>query len=347
MPILSGLVGLISNDMAIDLGTANTLVYVPGRGIVLEEPSVVAFNNEQGNHKIIAVGHEAKQMLGRTPESMETIQPMRDGVIADFMAAEEMIKHFIRRVHNRRALTSPQIMICVPASATPVERRAVQEAALSAGARKVHLIEEPVAAAIGVGLPILEPRGAMIVDIGGGTTDIAVISLGGVLYSRSLRTAGNTFDEAIINHIRHRHQLLIGASSAETIKINAGTAIARANGNPVELHIKGRDLKRGVPGQVTLGPQDIAEALADPIARIADGVKLALEQIEPEVASDIYEDGVCLTGGGALLDKIKVKLARETGVRYITPEDPLRCVAVGSGLALEQIGKYRDLLANV
>ncbi|GBE44031.1 MAG TPA: rod shape-determining protein [Rhizobiales bacterium] len=345
--MFSGLVGVISNDMAIDLGTANTLVYVPGRGIVLEEPSVVAFGNEQGTQKVIAVGQEAKAMLGRTPDSVECVQPMRDGVIADFVAAEEMIKYFIRRVHNRKTLISPRIMICVPADATPVERRAVQEAALSAGARKIYLIQEPVAAAIGVGLPVSAPRGAMVVDIGGGTTDIAVMSLGGIIYSRSIRTAGNAFDDAIINYIRHTHNLLIGQTSAERIKIEAGTAIARANGKVIEIHIKGRDLKKGRPNQITLGPPDIAEALARPLARVADGIKIALEQIEPELAADIYEDGIYLTGGGALLDKISTRLSRDTGVKYITPEDPLRCVAIGTGRALEQLEDIKDLLAHV
>lgn len=345
--MFSGLVGVISNDMAIDLGTANTLVYVPGRGIVLEEPSVVAFSNESAGHKVIAVGHEAKSMLGRTPDSIETVQPMRDGVIADFVAAEEMIKHFIRRVHNRKTLISPKIMICVPADATPVERRAVQEAALSAGARKIYLIQEPVAAAIGIGLPVSAPRGAMVVDIGGGTTDIAVISLGGVLYSRSIRTAGNAFDDAIINHIRNKHNLLIGQTSAERIKIDSGTAIARANGKTVEIHIKGRDLKKGIPSQITLEPSDIADALAQPLTHVADAVKSALEQIKPELAADIYDDGIFLTGGGALLDKISTRLSRETGVKYNTPEDPLRCVAIGTGLALERLDDIKDLLAHV
>ncbi len=345
--MFSGLIGAISNDMAIDLGTANTLVYVPGRGIVLEEPSVVAFSNVNGTQKVIAIGHEAKAMLGRTPESVETVQPMRDGVIADFAAAEEMIKYFIRRVHNRKTLISPRIMICVPADATPVERRAVQEAALSAGARKIYLIQEPVAAAIGVGLPISAPRGAMVVDIGGGTTDIAILSLGGIIYSRSIRTAGNAFDDAIKNYIRQTHNLLIGQTNAEKIKIEAGTAIARANGKAIDIHIKGRDLKKGRPNQITLGPSDIAEALAQPLARVADGVKIALEQIEPELAADIYEDGIHLTGGGALLDKISTKLSRETGVKYITPDDPLRCVAIGTGRALEQLEDIKDLLAHV
>lgn len=345
--MFGSLAGVISNDMAIDLGTANTLVYVPGRGVVLEEPSVVAISLDTPSRTVRAVGAEAKAMLGRTPENIETIQPMRDGVIADFVAAEEMIKHFIRKVHNRKAFTSPKIMVCVPADATPVERRAVQEAALSAGARKVFLIEEPVAAALGAGLTVTQPRGVMVVDIGGGTTDIAVMSLGGVLYSRSLRTAGNALDEAIINYIRHKHNMLIGEASAESIKIEAGAAIAKVNGRSVEVHIRGRDLRRGVPGQIKLEPPDIAEALETPLALIADGVKLALEQIPPELASDIYEDGICLTGGGALLDKIHVKLSRGTGVKFKVPEDPLRCVAIGTGMALERGDEVKELLASV
>ncbi|MDA7947593.1 MAG: rod shape-determining protein [Hyphomicrobiaceae bacterium] len=345
--MFSGLVGVISNDMAIDLGTANTLVYVPGKGVVLDEPSVVAFNTDQGPQKVIAVGREAKDMLGRTPESVQTVQPMRDGVIADFVAAEEMIKHFIRLVHNRRTLTSPKVMVCVPAEATPVERRAVQEAALSAGARKVFLIQEPVAAAIGVGLPVSAPRGAMVVDIGGGTTDIAVVSLGGVIYSRSIRTAGNAFDDAIVSYIRQKHNLLIGQNSAEKIKIEAGTAVNRANGKAVDIHIKGRDLKKGIPSEITLAPTDIAEALMLPLARIAEGVSTALELIEPELAADIYDDGVYLTGGGALLGKIGAKLSRETGVKYIVPDDPLRCVAVGTGQALERVDDIGELLEHV
>lgn len=345
--MFSGLAGIVSNDMAIDLGTANTLVYVPGKGVVLEEPSVVAISHDGGVRRVRAVGKEAKLMLGRTPEHIETIQPMRDGVIADFTAAEEMIKHFIRKVHNRRTFTSPKVMVCVPAGSTPVERRAVQEAALAAGARRVFLIEEPVAAALGAGLDIAQPRGVMVVDIGGGTTDIAVMSLGGVLYSRSLRTAGNAMDEAIINYMRNRHSLLIGAATAESIKIEAGAAITHANGRSVEIHIKGRDLKRGVPNQIKLEPTDIAEALEPPLALIADGVRLALEQIPPELAADIYEDGICLTGGGALLDKIAIKLSRVTGVKYKIPEDTLRCVVIGTGMALERGDDVKDLLASI
>jgi rod shape-determining protein MreB len=345
--MLSSLVGVFSNDMAVDLGTANTLVYVPNKGIVLDEPSIVAFTHRDGARKVLAVGQEAKSMLGRTPEDIETIQPMRDGVIADFVAAEEMIKHFIRRIHKRSSFASPKIMICIPAGATPVERRAVHEAALAAGARRVFLIEEPVAAAIGAGLPVSQPKGAMVVDIGGGTTDIAIITMGSVFYSSSLRVAGNAFDDAIINYIRHKHNLLIGSASAESIKLEAGTAIAKANGSAVEVHIKGRDLRRHIPNEVKMGQGDIADALDQPIEAIADSVKLALERIPPELAADIYSDGIVLTGGGALLPRIDVKLARRTGVKFKIPEDPLRCVAVGTGLALEQLDELKDLLAQV
>ncbi|MGD9867357.1 MAG: rod shape-determining protein [Hyphomicrobiales bacterium] len=345
--MFSGLVGVISNDMAIDLGTANTLVYVPGRGVVLDEPSVVAISHGPKGRKVLAVGREAKAMLGRTPENIETIQPMRDGVIADFAAAEEMIKYFIRRVHNRSTLASPRIMVCVPSSATPVERRAVQEAALAAGARKIYLIEEPVAAALGAGLKLSDPRGSMVVDIGGGTTDIAIVSLGGVLYSRSVRAAGNAMDDAIISYIRTRHNMLIGPASAEAIKLQAGTAIAKANGTAVEVHIKGRDLKRGMPNEIKLEQANIAEALEPPLRMIAEGVRVALEQIPPELGADIYEDGILLTGGGALLQKIDVLLARQTGVRFRIAEDPLRCVAYGTGMALEKAEEMEDLLAVV
>ncbi len=345
--MLSGLLGVISNDMAIDLGTANTLVYVPGRGIVLDEPSVVAFSRREGRRKLMTVGQEAKSMLGRSPDEIEVVQPMRDGVIADFIAAEEMIKTFIRRVHNRAAFTSPRIMICVPADSTPVERRAVHEAALAAGARKVHLIEEPVAAALGAGQDVGQPRGTMVLDIGGGTADIAIMTMGSVFFSRSLRIAGNAFDESIINYIRQKHNLLIGEASAEAIKVEAGTAIARTNGTAVEIHIKGRDLKKGVPNEIKLGPPDIAAALETPLETIADAARLALERIPPELAADIYEDGIVLTGGGALLDKIDVKLGRRTGVKYRVPEDPLRCVALGTGLALERFDEVQDLLARV
>ena len=343
--MFSRVLGFVSTDMAIDLGTANTLVYVPGRGIVLDEPSLIAVTQRgDGERRVIAVGHEAKTMLGRTPTKIETIQPLRDGVIADFAAAEEMIKHFIRRVLKRRLFTSPRIMICVPASATPVERRAVHEAGLSAGARKVYLIEEPVAAAIGAGLPINEPRGSMIVDIGGGTTDIAVLSMGSVLYSRSVRSAGNAFDDAIVNYVRFKYNLLIGASSAETIKKEAGCAIAKANGERVVTHIKGRDLQRGFPAEISLEPHDIPEALTLPIQQIVGGIRQALADVPPELTADICDSGIYLTGGGALLERLDVRLSQETGVKFRIAEDPLRCVVRGTGKALEQLDTMADFL---
>jgi rod shape-determining protein MreB len=342
--MFSRVMGFVSTDMAIDLGTANTLIYVPGRGIVLDEPSVVAIAQRENGREVIAVGHEAKSMLGRTPDSIETVQPMRDGVIADFAAAEEMIKHFIRRAQGRRRFGSPRIMICVPASATPVERRAVYEAALVAGARRVYVIEEPVAAALGANLPISEPRGSMIVDIGGGTTDIAVLSLGGVIYSHSLRTAGHAMDEAIIDYIRTRHRLLIGRASAEAIKKEAGTAINKVNGTHVAVHIKGRDLQRGFPTEIKLQTHDIAEALSPPLQLIIDGIQRALNDIPPELAGDICESGVYLTGGGALLDRLDARLSNETGIKFKVAEDPLRCVVRGSGIALERLDTLGDLL---
>jgi rod shape-determining protein MreB len=344
--MFSRVMGFVSSDMAIDLGTANTLVYVPGRGIVLDEPSVVAFAHRDSGRVVIAVGREAKSMLGRTPDSIETIQPMRDGVIADFVAAEEMIKHFIRRVRRRKNFNSPRIMVCVPASATPVERRAVHEAALVAGARRVYMIEEPVAAALGAGLPVSEPRGSMIVDIGGGTTDIAILSMGGVIYSRSIRTAGHAMDEAIIDYIRFNHRLLIGAASAETIKKETGTAFAKANGSHAAIHIKGRGLQRGVPTEITLQSQDIANALNPPLQRIIDGIERALAEIPPELAGDICEAGIYLTGGGALLDRLDVRLSNEIGVLFKIAEDPLRCVVRGSGIALEQLDAMSGLLVK-
>ena len=343
--MFSRALGFVSYDMAIDLGTANTLVYVPGRGIVLDEPSVVAVTSQRdGERQVIAVGHEAKTMLGRTPSKIETIQPLRDGVIADFNAAEEMIKHFIRRVSRRGLFTGPRIMICVPASATPVERRAVHEAGLSAGARRVFLIEEPVAAAIGAGLPIAEARGSMIVDIGGGTTDIAVLSMGSVLYSRSVRSAGNAFDEAIVNYVRFKYNLLMGATSAEAIKKQSGCAIAKSNGNRVPIHIKGRDLQRGFPSEISLELHDIAEALTLPIQQIVGGIRHALADVPPELTADVCDSGIWLTGGGALLEKLDVRLTQETGVKFRIAEDPLRCVVRGTGKALEQLDTMAGFL---
>jgi rod shape-determining protein MreB len=297
----------------------------------------VAVTERNGERQVIAVGHEAKTMVGRTSNKIETIQPLRDGVIADFGAAEEMIKHFIRRVRKRRPFASSRIMICVPASATSVERRAVHEAGLAAGAKRVYLIEEPVAAAIGADLPISEARGSMIVDIGGGTTDIAVLSLGSVIYSHSIRTAGNAMDEAIVNYVRFKHHVLIGASNAETIKRQAGSAVTKANGSHVSVQIKGRDLQRGFPTEIALEPHEIAEALTLPIQQIVGGIRQGLADVPPELTADICDAGIYLTGGGALLESLDVRLMQETGVRFKIAEDPLRCVMRGTGKALEQI----------
>ena len=289
--MFGSLLGILSSDMAIDLGTANTLVYVKGRGIVLNEPSVVATYTKGGKRQVRAVGNDAKLMLGRTPGNIEAIRPMRDGVIADFEVAEEMIKHFIRKVHNRRSFANPMIIVCVPSGSTAVERRAIQESALSAGARRVFLIEEPMAAAIGAGLPVGEPTGSMIVDIGGGTTEVAVLSLGGIVYSRSVRVGGDKMDEAVIAYIRRHQNLLIGEASAERIKKEIGTAAPPAEGNGVTLEIKGRDLLNGVPKEITITQRHIADALAEPTSQIVEAVKVALEATPPELAADIVDKG--------------------------------------------------------
>lgn len=344
--MLSGVAGIFSNDMAVDLGTANTLVYVPGRGIVLDEPSVVAISHRGGERRLLAVGAAAKSMLGRAPDSIDIVLPMRDGVIADFAAAEEMIRHFIRQVHSRGSFLSPQIMLRVPANATPVERRAMQEAALASGARRVLLIEEPAAAAIGAGIDVLQPRGTMVVNIGGGTTDIAVMTLGTVIHGRCVRTAGNAFDEAIISHLRRKHSVLIGEATAESLKIEAGAAIFTANGTPAEICVKGRDLRKGVPIEIKIDRSAIAEALEAPLLAIADAIQNALDRVPPELTADICEDGIVLTGGGALLDKIDVKLARQTGVKVTVAADPMRCVAIGMGHVLERPDDYTELLVR-
>ena len=298
--MLKSLFGWMSADMAIDLGTANTLVYVEGRGIVLNEPSVVAIQNIKGRRHVIAVGDEAKLMLGRTPGSIQAIRPLRDGVIADFDVAEEMIKHFIRKVHNRRSFASPDIIVCVPSGSTAVERRAIQESAESAGARRVYQIEEPMAAAIGAGLPVTEPTGSMIVDIGGGTTEVAVLSLGGIVYSRSVRVGGDKMDEAIIAYIRRNHNLLVGESSAERIKKEIGSACMPEDGEGMLMQIKGRDLMNGVPKELIISERQVAESLAEPVGAIVEAVKVALEHTAPELAADIVDKGIVLSGGGAL-----------------------------------------------
>jgi rod shape-determining protein MreB len=335
--MFSRLLGLLSADMAIDLGTANTLVYVKGKGIVLDEPSVVAIANNRGRKQVLAVGDEAKQMVGRTPGNIEAIRPLRDGVIADFEVAEEMIKHFIRKVHNRRGFASPRVIICVPSGSTAVERRAIQESAESAGARRVFLIEEPMAAAIGAGLPVTEPTGSMVVDIGGGTTEVAVLSLGGIVYARSIRVGGNKMDEAIISYIRRNHNLLVGEGTAERIKKDIGSACLPEDGNGPVVEIKGRDLMNGVPKEIVISQRQIAESLAEPVSAIIEAVKVALEHTAPELSADIVDKGIVLTGGGALLGNLDFVLRHATGLPVSLAEEPLTCVALGTGRCLEEM----------
>lgn len=339
-----GVSSVFSDDIAIDLGTANTLIHVAGRGVIIDEPSVVAVKNRNGVREVVAVGWEAKQMLGRTPENIETIRPLRDGVIADFVATEEMLRQFIKRAKTMLGFRRPRILICVPAGATPVERRTVYQTAVSAGARRVFLIEEPVAAAIGSGMPVDEPTGSMVVDIGGGTTDIAVLSLGGVIQARSLRCAGNTMDEAIIRFVRRHHHLLIGEMNAERIKIEAGSASQAVNGRSAEIHIRGRDLRQGEPKSIVLEPKNIAEALDDPIEELAEFVQRSLEDLPTEVATDVCERGIQLTGGGAMLDKLDRELTRRVGVKFIVPEQPMQCVIRGSAAVMNQLGAREHLL---
>ena len=312
--MLFRLLGWLSNDLAIDLGTANTLVYVKGQGIVLNEPSVVAMANVKGRRQVMAVGDEAKMMLGRTPDNISAIRPLRDGVIADFDVAESMLKHFIRKSHNNNNFSAPQVLICVPSGATAVERRAIQEGAENAGARKVFLIEEPMAAAIGAGLPVNEPTGSMVIDIGGGTTEVAIISLGSVVYSRSVKVGGDMMDQAIISYIRRNHNLLIGEATAERIKMKIGSACLPFDGDGALLEIRGRDLTNGVPKEVVVSERQIAEALAEPVGAIVEAVRIALERIAPELAADIVDRGVVLTGGGALLHNLDYVLRISTGL---------------------------------
>ena len=344
--MFNNLIGLWSADMAIDLGTANTLVYVKNRGVVLNEPSVVAVLHQGGKSKVIAVGEEAKSMLGKTPGHISAIRPMKDGVIADFVVTEEMIKHFIRKVHNRKTFANPRIIICVPTGSTPVERRAIHDSALAAGARKVSLIEEPMAAAIGAGLPVSEPRGSMIVDIGGGTSEIAVISLGGIVYSRSVRIGGDAMDQSLINYMRKRYNLLIGEASAEMIKKEVGIAIAPKSGDGKTIDIKGRDLASGVPKEIELSQSQVAEALSEPIQTIIEGVKSALEDTPPELAADLVDMGVVLTGGGALLESMDEAIREATGLPVTIADEALSCVALGSGKALESESSFEPILTS-
>lgn len=344
--MLKHLRGAFSNDLSIDLGTANTLIYVRGRGIVLNEPSVVAIRHHNGHKIVEAVGTEAKRMLGRTPGNITAIRPLKDGVIADFQVTEKMLQHFIRKVHENSWFSpSPRVLISVPCLSTEVEKRAIRESAMGAGAREVRLIEEPMAAAIGAGLKVSEANGSMVVDIGGGTTEIAVISLNGVVYSDSVRIGGDRFDEAIVNYVRRNYGSVIGDATAERIKQEIGCAFAGSEMR--EIDVRGRNLAEGVPRSFTLNSDEILEALQDTLAGIVQAVKSALEQSPPELASDIAESGVVLTGGGALLRDIDRLLSNETGLPFIVAEDPLTCVARGGGMAMEMSDKRNiDLLSS-
>lgn len=337
------ILGIFSNDLAIDLGTASTLVYVKGRGIVLMEPSVVAVRRDiRGVKRIAAIGEEAKRMLGRTPENIEAIRPMKDGVIADFEVTEIMLRHFITKVHNRSTLVRPRIIICVPSGITQVEKRAVKESAESAGAREVYVIEEPVAAAIGAGMPITEPTSNMIVDIGGGTTEVAVISLSGIVFSRSVRVAGDTIDQAIIQHIKRKYNLLIGEGTAEQIKMTVSSAFPLEE--EINTEVKGRDLVAGLPKVIGIGSEEIRMAIAEPLNTIVETIKIALEQTPPELAADIVDRGIVLTGGGALLKNLDVLIREETQLPVTIADNPLTTVVLGSGKALDDLDLFKDLL---
>jgi rod shape-determining protein MreB and related proteins len=331
--------GLFSNDLSIDLGTANTLIYVRGQGIVLNEPSVVAVRHSNGLREVAAVGAEAKKMLGRTPGNITTHRPMKDGVIADFTHTEEMLKQFIRKVHTSRFLRpSPRVLICVPCGSTQVERRAIKESAEEAGAREVYLIEEPMAAAIGAGIPVDEARGSMVIDIGGGTSEVAVISLNGIVYAQSVRIGGDRFDEAIISYVRRSHGTLIGETTAERIKLEIGNAFPQAEVR--EMEVSGRNLAEGVPRMISINTTEVLEALHEPLAGIISAVKQALEQTPPELCADVAERGIVLTGGGALLKDLDKLISEETGLHVHVADDPLTCVARGGGRALELIDMH-------
>jgi len=331
--------GMFSNDLAIDLGTANTLIYAKGKGIVLSEPSVVAV--KKGTSQVLKVGREAKEMVGRTPASIVAVRPLQDGVIADFDLTEQMIRAFIVRIHNRKALVRPRIVIGVPSGITQVEKRAIRDSAEQAGAREVYLIEEPMAAAIGANLPVQEPSGNMVVDIGGGTTEVAVISLSGMVYSHSIRIAGDEMDEAVIQYLKRKYNLLVGERTAETIKIQAGSAYPF--NEPRKMDIKGRDLMDGIPKTLTVTDSDIREALHDPIYAILDAVKTALERTPPELAADIADKGIVMTGGGSLLHGLDTLIGLETHLKVTIAEDPLSCVVLGAGKVLDEL----DLLKTV
>ena len=334
--------GMFSSDLSIDLGTANTLIYVRGQGIVLNEPSVVAVRQDRmvgGNRTVVAVGSEAKQMLGRTPGNITTIRPMKDGVIADFTYTEEMLKHFIRKVHKSRFLRpSPRVLVCVPCGSTQVERRAIKESAEEAGAREVYMIEDPMAAAIGAGMPVAEARGSMVVDVGGGTTEVAVIALNGIVYSASVRIGGDRFDEAIIAYVRRHYGTLIGEATAERIKLEIGCACPQAE--PRSVEVAGRNLAEGVPKMITIGANEVHEAMREPLSGIVAAIRLALEQTPPELCADVAERGIVLTGGGAMLRDIDRLISEQTGLHVQIADDPLTCVARGGGRALELIDMH-------
>jgi rod shape-determining protein MreB len=340
--IFDWLYGLFSNDLAIDLGTATTLIYVKGKGIVSCEPSVVAVQRDaRGDKSVLAVGREAKEMLGRTPGNIQAIRPLRDGVIADFEITEAMLRYFITRAHNRRTLVKPRIIICVPFGITEVEKRAVKESAESAGAREVYLIEEPMAAAIGAGLPITEPSGNMVVDIGGGTTEVAVISLAGIVYSQSVRVGGDKMDEAIVAYMKRKYNLAIGEQTAERIKMTIGNAYPLDE--QMTMEVKGRDMVAGIPKTVVVNSDEVREALAEPINAIVEAALLALERTPPELAADIVDKGVVLTGGGALLKNIDVLLREETGLPVMVADDPISAVVLGSGKTLDHIELLKEV----
>ena len=340
--IFDMILGIFSNDLAIDLGTANTCVYVKGKGIVLREPSVVAVKKDnRGNNQVLAVGSEAKRMLGRAPGNIRAIRPMKDGVIADFEVTEAMLRYFISKVHNQRRLVRPRIMICVPTGITQVEKRAVKESALSAGAREVFLIEEPMAAAIGANLPIQEPTANMVVDIGGGTTEVAVISLSGIVYSRSVRVGGDKMDEAILRHVKRKYNMLIGESTAEEIKIQIASAYPMEEEK--EIEVKGRDLVTGIPQTIIITSEEVRKAIAEQVDAIVQAVRQALEQSPPELAADVVERGIVLTGGGALLRGLDQLLREDTSLPIFSVDDPLATVVMGTGIALDNMRTMREV----